>query len=673
MFFPREMSEIELIVPSKDLLAVTQALSGYGVFHQTDSNYPGVASGSANTWQEKAAQYSALERRLQSVMQALGIEEGQPPSSDGQEPMAEIDKIRPLVEHLEEEVRSTNDELSEQRKRLEQLETILRQLEPVREVDLDISSLRDSHYMFSMLGVMPSANIERLQTSLARTPHVFLTLRSDPGRPVVWLAGTKANSDVLQRAARSAYLDPLVLPGDYQGTPGEIIESVRNTIASTQRRVDELQKTLGRFAEEHKQQLRNLLWQTHTSRVLSEAIVRFGQLRHTYVITGWVPTDDLEELSLSLKQASKEILIETLPTSRRGQNQHVPVALFNNKFLKPFEMLVNTYARPRYGEIDPTILVAITFPIIYGAMFGDLGQGLVLFILGLLINSGVIAKSMKSLGLLIAYCGFFAAVFGVLYGSAFGLEGETFTQTFGFELHPVWTSPIHDILHILSLAIDAGIVLLIVGFLLGIYSHWRARDWPRLLFGHNGLLGFLFYFCFLALLGKFLGSTPIAPQIAVAIGKLPLPFGILLGIFSVGILLSEVLIRWMEGHRPLIEGHGIGGMVMYFIQGFMDWFEVVISQLSNTLSYVRVGAFAVAHGGLSLAFFRLADLLGGGGHGPGFWIMLVVGNLFSVTLEALIVGIQTMRLHYYEFLGKFFTGGGLRFEPLVVTPTKEEA
>jgi V/A-type H+-transporting ATPase subunit I len=112
---------------------------------------------------------------------------------------------------------------------------------------------------------------------------------------------------------------------------------------------------------------------------------------------------------------------------------------------------------------------------------------------------------------------------------------------------------------------------------------------------------------------------------------------------------------------------------MYLVQAFMDFFEVVISQLSNTLSYVRVGAFAVAHGGLSAAFFKLAELIGGGEHGVGYWIMLVVGNIFFVTLEALIVGIQTMRLHYYEFLGKFFTGGGMRFDPLTVTPAKEEA
>src|SRR5512138_2521498 len=671
MLFPREMVEIELIVPSKDLVTVTQVLSGYGVFHQTDSNYPGVASGSANTWQETAAQYSALERRVQTVMQALGIDEGQPPMQNSQrEAMVDVEKIRPLVEQIEEEVRSTNDELSDLRKRLESLENILHQLEPVEDVDIDISSLRDSRYMFSMLGLMPSANIDRLQTSLARVPHVFMTLRSDPGQQVVWLAGTRSNADVLQRAARSAYLDPLSLPEDYQGTPGNIIQSLRNTIDSTQRRIEELQATLSRLGKERREQLRDLLWQAHTSRVLSDAIVRFGQLRHTYVVTGWVPADSLDELSRRLKQASREILIETLPTSRIGHNSNVPVALFNNKYLKPFQMLVNTYARPRYGELDPTILMALTFPLLYGAMFGDLGQGLVLLILGLLVNSGVFMKSMKSLGLLIAYCGASAAIFGVLYGSFFGFEGEEFARTFGFEFHPLWTSPLHDTLPVLGVAIDVGIVILLIAYLLSLFNQFRSREWGHFLFGHTGLMGFALYLSFLGLLGTAVQvlKLPIIPHIAVGISKIPLPWGILALIFGLGIMFSEVLINMYEGHRPVIEARGVGGFIMYLVQAFMDLFETLISQLSNTLSFVRVCAFAVAHGGVSMAIFALA----GEDLGFKYWLVVLLGNIFIIGFEGLIVGIQTMRLNYYEFLGKFFTGGGMRFEPLAVTPTKEE-
>jgi V/A-type H+-transporting ATPase subunit I len=672
MFFPKAMTELELIVPAKDLLAVTRILSRYGVFHQTDSaSYTGVATGSANTWQETAAQYAALERRMQVILQMLSIEEGESPSAEAQrDAMLEVEKLREAVEHIEAEVKTASDQLTSEKKHLEQLESVLRQLEPVEEIDIDIAALRNSRYTYSMLGMIPAANIDRLQTSLARVPNVFLTLRSDSQKPVVWLAGPQSNADVLTRAAKSAYLDPLTLPEGYAGTPAKIIESLHKSIEETTQKIEELKGTLAQFAKEHGEHLRDLLWQAHTSRVLSDAIVRYGQLKHTYVVTGWVTVDDLPELSTRLKNASREILIETLPTSRYGHNQHVPVALFNNKFLKPFQMLVNMYSRPRYGELDPTLLIAITFPILYGAMFGDLGQGVVLFVLGLLMHNRIFMKGMQSLGLLISYCGASAAVFGLMYGSFFGFEGEHFARTFGFEFHPIWISPIVDTLPVLGVAIDVGIVLLIVGYLLAMFNQFRSREWAHLVFGHTGIVGFLLYLSFLGLLGMAVAALklPIIPRIAVAISSVPLPYPVLALIFGLGIMFSEVFINLMEGHRPVIEAHGIGGFIMYLVQAFMNLFETLISQLSNTLSFVRVGAFAVAHGGVSMAIFALA----GEDMGFKFWITVILGNIFIIGFEGLIVGIQTMRLNYYEFLGKFFTGGGMRFDPLTITPAKEE-
>ncbi|NOT05339.1 MAG: hypothetical protein HOP27_12140 [Anaerolineales bacterium] len=668
MFFPKAMTEIELIVPSKDLLAVTRVLSGYGVFHQTDSNnYAGVATGSASTWQEQAAAYSMLERRLQTVLQALGIDEGQPPLADF-DAMVDLEKMRPLVEQIEEDVKQSSDHLTSERKHLEQLESTLHQLEPVADINLDISSLRNSRYLYSLIGVIPAANVDRLQTSLARVPNVFLTLRSDLAKPVVWLAGTKANSDVLERAARSAYLDPLSLPDGYSGTPAKIIESLRKTIEETQQKISELKVILAKFAESRKQELRNLLWQAHTSRVLSDAIVRYGQLRHTYVVTGWVTLADMESLTQRLKQASKEILIETTPTSRSGHQPNVPVALVTNRWLRPIQMLVGQYGHPSYGELDPTLLMAFTFPFLFGAMFGDLGQGLVLLILGILIDNKIIMKGMQGLGLLIAYCGASAAFFGYLYGSIFGFEGHLIEEYLHFHFEPTWFSPLENILGILSIAIDTGIVILILGFLLSMFNNIRSRDWAHLLFGHSGVVAFAFYLSFLALLGEFLGDTAIAPKVAVAINSLPLPFPALAGIFALLVMFSGFFRNVVEGHRPLIEGTGVGGIAMFLVQSFMDIFETVISMLSNTLSFVRVGAFAVAHGGLSLAIFSLA------GEKPdlGFWITILIGNIFIIGFEGLIVGIQTMRLHYYEILGKFFHGGGMRFEPLTLTPSTEE-
>jgi V/A-type H+/Na+-transporting ATPase subunit I len=667
MFFPKAMTEIELIVPAKDLLAVTKVLGSYGVFHQTDSNYPGVASGSASTWQETAASYAAFERRIQVALQGLALDEDQLPASEF-EAMVDLEKIRPTLEMIEGDIKKVGDQLSSGKKRLEQLESALRQLEPVAEVDLDVSTFHNSRYVHSTLGVIPAANVDRLKTSLAHVPHVFLTLRPDSEKPVVWLVGAQSNSDILDRAARSAYLNPLVLPEEYQGTPEKIIQSLHQAIEEAQHHIGDAKASLVKLAETYQQQLRKLLWQVHTSRVLADAIVRYGQLRYTYVATGWVPAEDLEGLTARLRTASKEILIEALPSSRQGENLQVPVALSTNRFLRPFQMLVNTYARPQYGELDPTILMAFTFPFLYGAMFGDLGQGLVLLVLGLLIHYRVFAKGMQSLGLLIAYCGAAAAVFGSLYGSIFGFEGQSIDTYLHFHFEPIWFSPIENILSILSIAIDAGIILLLGAFLLAIFNNIRSKDWAHLIFGHTGLVSLALYISFLALLGGFLSNTALAPRIAVAISKLPLPFTFIALVFGLLVMFSGFFRNLVEGHRPLIEGKGIGGFLMFFVQSFMDIFETAISMLSNTLSFVRVGAFAVAHAGLSLAIFSLA------GSEPNlkFWIVVLIGNIIIIGLEGLIVGIQTMRLHYYELFGKFFTGGGMRFEPLKVTPSNEE-
>jgi V/A-type H+-transporting ATPase subunit I len=205
---------------------------------------------------------------------------------------------------------------------------------------------------------------------------------------------------------------------------------------------------------------------------------------------------------------------------------------------------------------------------------------------------------------------------------------------------------------------------LIFSFLLGLFNNIRSRDWAHFWFGHTGIVALCFYICFLTVLNGLLGTTPIAPKIAIAISNLPLPFNILTPIFAVGMMFNALFRNMVEGHKPLIEG-GIG---MFLVTSFMDLFEGTISLLSNTLSFVRVGAFAVAHGGLSLAFFKLA------GDKPtlGFWITLLIGNIFIIGFEGLIVYIQTMRLHYYEILGKFFHGGGMRFEPLQLNPSAEE-
>ncbi len=648
MFYPQAMTEIELIVPTKDLLAVTKVLSGEGVFQQADTGYVSTADGikSDHSWQERAAAYATLERRVQSIMQTLDVEEGNPPAKDI-EALVDTDAIRPTIEQIEQEVRNVSDRLANEHKHLEQLDSIRNQIEPIADVDVDISELRNPRYLFSALGTMPTDHIDRLQTSLSRVPYVFMNLRQDAQKAVVWLTGSKNHADILDRAARSAYLNPVSLPEDYRGTPAQIIASIHTDMEETRKKISELDKQCYELGQTYQQQLRDLLWEIRASRLMADAIVRFGRLKYTYLIVGWVLSAHLDELTLRLKQVSKDTLIQTSPLKRGDGAQSIPVALRNPKFLRPFQQLVTTYARPQYNEVDPTILIAITFPLLFGAMFGDVGQGLVLALLGGLLSSRRVKalNSMASLGGLITACGLSATIFGFLYGSVFGFEHV---------LPALWLHPLEHIMEILILAIGAGIVLLIAGFIIGMFNAYVARDWGHFFFDRNGLAGFLLYLSLIILVVQvFTRQTVLPLQLLLVIA----------GISGLVIMVSEVLKRLVEGHRPLVP-EGLG---TYAIQAFFELFETLISFLSNSLSYVRVGAFAVAHAGLSQVIFILAELAG-----PGYWIVVILGNIFIIGFEGLIVGIQTMRLEYYEFFSKFFKGGGMRYEPLSLRPSENE-
>jgi len=284
-------------------------------------------------------------------------------------------------------------------------------------------------------------------------------------------------------------------------------------------------------------------------------------------------------------------------------------------------------------------------------MFGDVGQGALLALFGGVIMSRKIKplRGLAGLGGLILACGLFAIIFGFIYGSIFGVEDI---------LPALWLRPIQNITTVLITAIIAGVVLLNVGFILNLVNASIGRDWPRLLLGQNGLVGYILYLSLIGLLLSFVIKGFPIPRLV---------FVITAGIAGFVVMFSELGHRLMANHRPLLEG----GLATFMIQSFFELFETLIGFMSNTLSYVRVGAFAVAHAGLSAVIFLLAGLVSAS-HGVGYWIVVTLGTLFIVGFEGLIIGIQTMRLEYYEFFSKFFTGGGLLYKPLNVSVETKE-
>src|SRR6185436_9172563 len=215
MFFPKAMTEVELIVPAKDLVAVTKALGSRGNFQQIDSTYLGLESLGASTWQDTSASYSALERRIQVLAQNLNLAEeyfGSPKAGSD----ADLNTLQAGVERIEASVKDTVDQMSAEKKRLEQLESQLQQLQPIADLDYEIGALRKSKYLYSITGVIQADNLDRLvnNAGLSRVPYTIFKIREDTKKPIVWLLGPRNNADVLERAARSAFLTPLVLPDE---------------------------------------------------------------------------------------------------------------------------------------------------------------------------------------------------------------------------------------------------------------------------------------------------------------------------------------------------------------------------------------------------------------------------------------------------------------------------
>jgi V/A-type H+-transporting ATPase subunit I len=645
MLQPQAMCRVELVVPDQKVIPVTEAIANLGVFHQVDASYMKSQDTThpAGYWQDQIAAFTTLERKILDLMQALDIREDElPPSKEVHS--APPDIVRIDLEKLEQETQVYIQELEQERQKLDQYRDYVQHLEPLRDLAVDMETLRSLRYVFLLLGTIPTHKVNRLETSLSRIPSVMLVLRRDENMTVLALFGNQQDAEILERAARSAYFNRIDLPDLYNGTPADTLRTLDEEIERAQQRIHECETEIKKLHQIHLDQFRAMLWQVRAGRAIANAILRFGHLHYTYLIYGWVPKQQVERLRKRLERVSKEILIEVRDPDRQETEDEVPTTIRSPRFLNGFQQLVTTYGTPRYKELDPTPLLAITFPLIFGIMFGDVGHGLVLSLLGFLISSGKVhsLRTMQGLGSIIAICGLTSMLAGFLYGSVFGFENI---------LSPIWLRPLENITEILLATVGLGIVLLNVGFLSNLLNAYRMRDWGRLLFSANGLAGIMLYWSLMGLIASFfMTGFPLSTSILAATG--------LLG--AAGVALSEPLGRILQHQRTLMP-EGIGA---YLTQAIFELFETIISFVSNSLSYVRMGAFAVAHGGLSAVVFIIAGLLGSS-HSAGYWLVMFIGNLVIIGFEGFIVGIQTVRLEYYEFFGKFFTGGGKFFHPLV--------
>lgn len=375
------------------------------------------------------------------------------------------------------------------------------------------------------------------------------------------------------------------------------------------------------------------------------------------IINGWIDIRDNEKIDRTLYEICGEkyyCKIGSISEKRRFRDR-IPVLMKNSTLFRPFELLVRMMGTPGNSELDPTPAAAMAYIIIFGTMFGDAGQGPVLAVTGYFIKKyghkkyGVV-NDTSDFGTIMTWCGFSAAVFGFLYGSFFSNEHIIPALLF---------HPMERMMDLLLMTIIMGAFIISSGILINIVNSINSGDYGRSIFDTKGAAGLAVYFSFIFFSIRFFltGQVPVLNEITASL-VIPVTVFCLRGPFE----------------RLLFHGDDFfpNGIFEYFVETLIEIIEMFSGFLGNTISYMRAGAFALSHAGLSIAVYTLAGIIDPSMKSITSIAVIITGNLFIIILEGLVCGIQSMRLEYYEFFSRFFKGNGVPFIPFSLYVRQEK-
>jgi V/A-type H+-transporting ATPase subunit I len=531
-------------------------------------------------------------------------------------------------------------------KKLLSLNELLNKVMPFVDIEYDIDDILKFKYLKYRFGRIPKEHYKKFDEYVYDSVEsVFVKSMEDD--KYVWgvYFVPQIEKDSVDAAYASLHFERTYMPNEVTGTPKEECDKVRAEIEQTQNELSELKK---KFKIELEANIEDLKAAVATAREHSFAheIRKYAACTKEsgisyYILCGWMSKEDSKAFEKLIADNEPDTIC-IVDEQHKGVDSEPPTKLKNPKLFKPFEMYIRMYGIPSYNEIDPTIFVALTYSFIFGAMFGDVGHGLLLLIGGLLLY-----KIKKiNLAAIIASAGFFSTIFGFMFGSIFGFEDI---------IKPIWLRPMSAMTNlpfigtlntVFIVAIAFGMGLILVAMILNMINAIKAGEKGRLIFDTNGLMGFIFY-----------GAVVLCIVLFMTGNKLPgaIVLLVMFGIPLILIAFKEPIINKLNKKKELIEG----GKGMFVVQTFFELFELLLSYFSNTLSFVRVGAFAVSHAAMMEVVMMLAGAENGG---SGNIIVIIIGNLFVCGLEGLIVGIQVLRLEYYEMFSRFYKGDGREFK-----------
>lgn len=635
---------VSIIGRMADLDEVTTLLGKSGVFHPDNalSFYSDTSEFSPlneeNPYAEPLLQLNGILNQTKTKLDILKAQEAEQSEMSPEEMKSYAESISAKFIELQNKQNEAQEKIKVYTKQISEFSHFVG-------LDLDLDEIHACEYIKVRFGSLPKESLVKLN-SYTQNPYVvfFPSTNDETHYWGVYFAPIDQVSEV-DRIFSSLYFERTRL-AEMTGSPESALETLRGKLEDEQNSLKEIESQIRALWESNRKKYQSVYsWMTEQS-------IYFGIRRYAaryngnFILTGWIPKDKEEFFKKNLDE------IESIEYIIEGAEEELvhspPIKLKNKKLFEPFEFYVDMYGLPSYDEVDPTPFVTLTYMILFGIMFADLGQGLIVSLVGWFMWK---QKKMK-LGKILIPCGISAAVFGTVFGSVFGFEhalDPLFKNVFGLAEKPIEVMKPETTTGIIYSAVGIGVLLVIVAILINIYSSLKRRHYEAALFGPNGLAGLIFYSALIFGFGgqMLLGWNIVSPAFVICLIILPI----------IVMFFREVLGKLVEG-SPDWKPESWGDFIM---QNFFEVFEFLLSYATNTMSFLRVGAFVLVHAGMMMVVFTLAGM----GSGFGYIMVVIIGNLFVTALEGLLVGIQVLRLEFYEMFSRFFEGTGRPFNPVV--------
>ena len=496
--------------------------------------------------------------------------------------------------------------------------------------DMDLALLKDSKYTSTTVGRINVESASEIKTKLSNLTDeldMFTVPGEDKDNVILVVVTLKEFSDDVYSTLRKFEFEKIEI-GKVEGTPQQIISNADARLSAIESERATVKSELRVVAEQWDDEILALKEQLENEKEKNDILSAFVKTKDTYMLEAWVPVKDTEKVEQLVEKSSEGHCTFELIEVEGTDDEDVPILQQNGWYAKPFEYLVDMYSPVRYNEIDPTIFVAIMFPIFFGFCLTDAVYGLVVSAIGvvLLRGMGKLNKTMNAFGWILIWSGLWAVILGLLTN---GFIGDFPERIMGFRLPTVF-APVEAFKHpdkILIIAIAIGVIYTNIGFIIGAINNFRYGNKKEAIGSQ---------LCWFVL---------EAGVIFLALGYLMPSIGM------IGYVIGGVLVIACIG--MLVYANGAYGVMDIF--GFMG----------DVLSYARLLALCLATGGIAMTVNILAQMLNNMVPYAGIILAIIIfifGHIANFAFQVLGAFINALRLNYVEFFSQFFIGGKSKFE-----------